>query len=358
MPTTSSPTPFPFPTSYATVSLGPPTLPLPEKLSAISAAGYTGIELGFPDLVAYASHQHATPITPTDYANLCATATTIRETCTTLSLQLALLQPFANFEGWGPGTPERENAFRRAAGWISVMRALGCGMLQVGSTDTPSITPTPETRTRIITDLRELADMLATHNLRLSYENWCWSSHAPNWADVWSIVQEIDRPNVGLCLDTFQTAGGEYGDPTTASGLIESRDNHPVSREDLETSFHTSLQTLTRTIPPEKIFILQISDAYRPSPPLSPQPDDNGLRPRARWSSSFRPPPYQGGYLPIGEVLEAVLKTGFRGWVSMEVFDGGPEGTRTGDGDWKDVEGYARRAMEGLRRLVESCEGV
>lgn len=38
---------------------------------------------------------------------------------------------------------------------------------------------------------------------------------------MWDIVQRVGRPNIGLCLDTFQTGGGEWGDPTTKSGKIK-----------------------------------------------------------------------------------------------------------------------------------------
>jgi hypothetical protein len=98
---------------------------------------------------------------------------------------------------------------------------------QVGSSDSPNITFSV---TQLASDLRTLADMLARHSFRLVYENWCWATHAPTWKDVWKIVQAVDRPNIGLCLDTFQTAGGEWGDPATSSGLIE----NAGSREELE----------------------------------------------------------------------------------------------------------------------------
>jgi hypothetical protein len=86
-----------------------------------------------------------------------------------------------------------------------------------------------------------------------------------------------DRPNIWLCLDTFQTAGSEWADPTTKSGLIES-----ASVEALQTAFQASMSDLSATIPPDKIFFLQISDAYKMDSPLSQEPDESGLRPRGR----------------------------------------------------------------------------
>ena len=219
------------------------------------------------------------------------------------------------------------------------------GFFQVGSTDSPDINTLPNA---LASDLRELADLLAEHDYRLAYENWCWSTHAPDWKEVWALVQKVDRPNVGLCLDTFQTAGGEWADPTTESGLIEDVE----SKEALEQRFHDSLDTLSKTIPADKIFILQISDAYRPPKPLDPNPDENGLRPRGRWSMSLRPVPFDGGYLPVVDVTKAVLNTGFRGWFSMEVFDGGPEGSGQ---DWADMPGYTKKAMLSHQRLLREA---
>ena len=200
----------------------------------------------------------------------------------------------------------------------------------------------------LASDLRELCDLLAGHDLRLAYENWCWSTHAPDWKDVWALVQQVDRPNIGLCLDTFQTAGGEWADPTTKSGRIEDVE----SQDALEKRFQASLESLSKSIPAEKIFILQISDAYKPKEPLNPDPDESGLRPRGRWSSSLRPLPFNGGYLPIVDVAKAVLKTGFRGWFSMEVFDGGPDGSSK---DWDDMPGYTEQAMVAHKQLLDEA---
>ena len=146
---------LPVKTCYATPSLGPPAVPLISKLHAISRAGFEGIELGFPDLVEFAStfrssSTHASPSAtspdrpsatlpedkPThppekDYTTLCRAAEEVKRICKELKLEIAMLQPFANFEGWAEGSTERDDAFVRAKGWIRVMQALGCDMLQV-----------------------------------------------------------------------------------------------------------------------------------------------------------------------------------------------------------------------------------
>ena len=118
----------------------------------------------------------------------------------------------------------------------------------------------------------------------------------------------------------------------------------------MEKTFERSLDDLSSTIPAHKIYILQISDAYKKQ--IRSTPDENGLRPRGQWSSCLRPIPFNGGYLPVVKVAKAVLKTGFRGWFSMEVFDGGPDGDSQ---DWEDMPGYAKKAMQSHERLLREC---
>ena len=330
-----------IPVSFASCSIGLPRHTLHQKVEAISQAGFDGIELSFPDLKSFADDYFHRQIADADYTSLCEAASEVQQLCQNNGLKILVLQPFSNFEGWPEGSPEREDAFARARGWIDIMTALGTDMLQVGSSDSPTITSSVSQLAR---DLAELADMLAERGCRLAYENWCWATHAPTWKDVWTIVQQANRGNIGLCLDTFQTAGGEWGDPTTSSGRIE---NGQLGESELSRRYSISLSELASTVPADKIFFLQISDAYRVSPALSSDPDESGLRPRGRWSHDYRPLPFDDGYLPIEPFVQAVLATGFRGWFSIEVFDGQFE-RKYGD----DLVGFAKNAMKAHRRLL------
>lgn len=129
-----------IPTSYATVSIGTPQTPLQKKLEAIAGAGWQGIELGFPDLLSFASKNLRQDVGPQDFDVLCNTAQEVRRMCEELSLKVVMLQPFANFEGWKPQSEERKDAFRRAKGWIRIMEAVGCDMLQACSLSMPGCT--------------------------------------------------------------------------------------------------------------------------------------------------------------------------------------------------------------------------
>lgn len=329
----------PFPASSDAESTGN----LPSKLDAISKAGFQGIELAFPDLVAYSTELEGHDVDAKDFDTIVKTAKRVQSQCKDLDLKVMMLQPFANWEGWETGSKETRDAEERADGWIRVMEAVGTDMIQVGSTDAEGISMD---RNRLAEDVGRFGEKLAKKGFKLCYENWAWSTHAPTWRDVDEIVKMIGKENVGLCLDTFQTAGYEWGDPTTKSGKVEG--------EEVDKTYQKSLESLSTTIPADKIFVLQVSDAYRPPKPLDDKPDENGLRPRGRWSSKFRPMPgKEGGYLPIIEMGAAVLKTGFRGWFSLEIFDGGPRGTGIGAGD---SEEWAKKAKASMDAFILKCK--
>ena len=274
------------PVAFASCSIGLPRHTLHQKIEAIREAGFDGIELSFPDLQAYASRHFGRDIAEDDYESLCEAGKSVRALCDGHGLQILVLQPFSNFEGWPAESQQRQDAFARAKAWIDIMDAVGTDMLQVGSTDSPNISGDID---QLAADLASLADMLAARGFKLAYENWCWATRASTWKEVWAIVKRANRPNIGLCLDTFQTAGGEWGDPTTGSGRIEAGGVVP---EGLSRAYTASLEELARTVPADKIYFLQISDAYRMDPPLSQGTDkESGLRPRGRWSHEHRPLP-------------------------------------------------------------------
>lgn len=360
--------PSSIPLSLASCSIGLPKHTLHQKLEAISQSGFKGIELSFPDLLSYANElvklgqinksspsqkdQDDDSVAEDDWPTLREAAKSAAHLCSAHGLKILVLQPFANFEGWPQGSPEREAVFARARGWLSIMEASGCDMLQVGSTDSPAASGD---RTKLAADLGELADMLRPKGFRIAYENWCWATHAPGWKDAWGIVRLAGRDNIGLCLDTFQSAGGEWGDPTTESGKLE-EGSKGLDEKALQGSWRDSLRELAATVPAERIYFLQISDAYRMQPPLVPRPEpneDTGLRARGRWSHDYRPLPYDGGYLPIADFTRAVFGTGFRGWLSVEVFDGRFE-DKYGD----DLKGFAEKARDSTLRLVREAAGL
>ncbi|KAI6780662.1 3-dehydroshikimate dehydratase-like protein [Emericellopsis cladophorae] len=332
------------PLCFASCSIGTPKHTLHQKIEAIAHAGFQAIELSMPDLLSYATLHLGRDVEEDDYDALCEAGEHLRALVEGHNLTILVLQPFANFEGWPKESRERYEAFKKARGWIQTMSAVGTDMLQVGSSDSTGISSSFED---LAADLRDLADLMAPKGFRIAYENWCWATHAPTWKDVWDIVKLVDRDNIGLCLDTFQTAGGEWGDPTTETGRLPG-----ISEEELNERYQKSLDELTQTVPKEKIFFLQISDAKKMSPALKAESDETGLRPRGQWSHDYRPLPYDGGYLPIAPFVKAVLDTGFEGWFSMEVFDGSFS-ERYGN----DLAAYAKKAADANARLINEAVG-
>jgi hypothetical protein len=95
------------------------------------------------------------------------------------------------------------------------------------------------------------------------------------------------------------------------------------------------LERLRKEVDPEKIYLLQISDAYIPPTPLQADEDgeEGGLRAKGKWSHDFRPYPFNGGAFSAQcvEMVKAALRTGCREgtWFSVEVFEGGGRGAMT-----------------------------
>lgn len=161
-----------------------------------------------PDLQTYAQQQLGESFTPLsdedgsgDINSLLKVAREVKTQLDDLGLKVLCLQPFSQFEGY-KDQEKRENRFKKAKVWMDIIKVFGeDGMLQVGSTDDKSST---SDRSVIVDDLQELADMAAKRNIRIGYEMWCWAAYNDTWKDIWEICKAVDRPNFGLCLDTFQ----------------------------------------------------------------------------------------------------------------------------------------------------------
>jgi len=293
---------------------------LPLKLQAIAAAGFTQVEMGFPDLVSYAKSQLGDAFGgEKDFDSLEQVAKSVRQKCEELGLYVCTIMPFGAYGGYTKES-DRKEALERAEGWFRIIQALGNPMLQCGTTDEPD---SSEDIQEHIKDLETLADMAATRNppIKIAYEQWCWGKKWNTWQHSWQVVKAANRQNLGLCLDTFQITGIDWADPTSKSGLNE-------SVQDQEANLKASLKQLVDEVPADKIFYLQISSASRMDPPLGPGHPawSTEKPPRGLWSDSFRPMPFnpeRKSYLPVMPVVQAILQTGFRGIFSVETFDMG-----------------------------------
>merc|ERR1712187_878078 len=57
------------------------------------------------------------------------------------------------------------------------------------------------------------------------------------------------------------------------------------------------------------------------------------------------------GICPLRRLRRRCCGLGFRGWFSMEIFDGGPEGK----GREYDMNEYAKKAMKSMERFLSKC---
>jgi 4-hydroxyphenylpyruvate dioxygenase len=193
-------------TSIATVSISGD---LREKLSAIAAAGFDGVEIFENDFLAFEG-------SPAEVGRM------VRDH----GLEITLFQPFRDFEGLPE--PQRSRAFDRAERKFDLMEQLGTDLMLVCSNVSQVALGGID---RAAADFHELGERAARRNLRVGYEALSWGRHINDHRDAWEVVRRAGRPNVGLILDSFHTLARKI---------------------DVET---------IRAIPADRIFIVQLADA-------------------------------------------------------------------------------------------------
>jgi 4-hydroxyphenylpyruvate dioxygenase len=193
--------------------------------------------------------------------------------CRDLGLSVTIYQPFRDFEAMPD--PQRRRNLDRAERKFDTMQALGTELILVCSNTQPATLPEPE---RAAADLREMAERAAARGLRVGYEALAWGKQVSLWRQAWDIVRLADHPALGLILDSFHTLA--RGDDL--AGLEQ--------------------------VPAEKLFFLQLADAPKLAMDV------------LSWSRHFRLFPGQGE-LPVGPFLLDVLRAGYCGPISLEIFN-------------------------------------
>ncbi|HIF6298884.1 TPA: bifunctional sugar phosphate isomerase/epimerase/4-hydroxyphenylpyruvate dioxygenase family protein [Klebsiella michiganensis] len=164
--------------SIATVSISGT---LPEKLHAIAAAGYQGVEIFENDLLYYTG-------TPADIRHLAAD----------LGLKITLFQPFRDFEG--ASRAQFAANMERARRKFALMHELGCDTLLLCSNVQPDCSADVELQ---VADLRALAALAEQERITIGYEALAWGTHVNRWHQAWARVKSVDSPALGIVLDSF-----------------------------------------------------------------------------------------------------------------------------------------------------------
>jgi len=193
-------------TSIATVSISGS---LVEKLHACAAAGFDGVEIFEPDLIA---SDHS----PEE----------IRGLARRLGLTLDLYQPLRDLEGVDETT--FTDNLRRAAATFATAQRLGIDTVLVCSN---VATATIDSDEHSAEQLRRLGDVALGYGVKIAFEALAWGRFVDDYRRAWRIVEIADHPAVGVCLDSFH---------------VLSRGHDPAAIED---------------IPGDKIFYLQLADA-------------------------------------------------------------------------------------------------
>lgn len=205
---------------------------LDDKLIAAAHAGFEGIELFEPDLVASTSSPKQ-----------------IREQCDDLGLEIVLYQPFRDLDSTDPEQFQRN--LRRLDRKFDVMAELGVDLILVCSNASDDAVADLD---QLATQLRAAGELAERRGMRIAYEALAWGRTVDLWTRSWEAVRRADHAAVGLCLDSF----------------------HILSR--------SSTVDELADVPGEKIFFLQLADA--------PHKDMDVLQ----WSRHYRLFPGEGAF--------------------------------------------------------------
>lgn len=309
---------------------------LEEKLDA--AAKYSmDIELFYEDLLYVAK---SLPGGATN-ANHLAAAHTIRSMCDARDLTIICLQPFMHYEGLRDRAWHAERVEEMKL-WIQMAHILGTNIIAIPSTFLPAEVTSGDLDL-ITSDLREVADLGAGEGIQFAYENLAWGTYVDTWEQAYEIVKLVDRPNFGICLDTFNITARIYADPEAPNRKTA----------DADAIFKASMERLVKTVDPKKIVFVQVVDGeYLDEPLLEGHKYYNAAQPaRMSWSRNcrlFYGESERGAYLPVKQVLEAILVgLGWRGRISAELFSASlvEEGAEV-------PQEHARRASESWEKLL------
>jgi 4-hydroxyphenylpyruvate dioxygenase len=181
-------------------------------------------------------------------------------------------QPLRDYEGCP--RPELQHCLDRAERMFDTMGELGTHTLLLCS----NVSQTAACDVEMLTsDLQLLVDRAKRRGMRIGYEALSWGTHIRTSSDAWHLVNLVSDSHLGLVLDTFHSFG---------------------MNEDLSTLL---------TIPPERIFLIQVADAPRIAMDIM------------QLSRRFRCFPGSGDF-DLMSFLLPLFARGYDGALSLEIF--------------------------------------
>ena len=275
--------------------------PLPAKLRAIRAAGFSQVMLSARDLVGHPEGVEAA-------------IAAVRES----GLRVTGFQVLRDFEGLSGRLHEYKVDIAKSM--LELASAVGAKVLLVCSSTSAHAS---DDRDLIARDLRKLAMLAIPHGIRVAFEALSWGRSIEEFPAAWDVVMRADMPNLGIGLDSF----------------------HMFATK-------TSLDEL-QWLDPERIFLVQLADFM--------WQEIRSVEERIATARHFRVFPGEGAHSDqVAELVSRLHAQGYRGDYSFEVFNDDyqqiplPDVARRARkaADWLG-EGILRRSvpMPGLMRL-------
>ena len=236
--------------------------PLEAKLRAVRGAGFSQIMLSATDIVGHPDGEQAA-------------IDAVRAS----GLRVTGFQVLRDFEGLSG----RLHAYKVdiAKAMLQMCHALGSRVLLACSSTSPH---SSQDVSLLGKDLQKLAMLAVPLNIRIAYEALSWGRNVNEFPLAWEIVQEADRANLGLALDSYHIFA-------TGTGLERLQE-----------------------IDPRKVFLVQLSD-FMWQETRSPEERIE----TARHSRVF---PGEGVHSDqVAALVRELDEMGYRGDYSFEVFN-------------------------------------
>ncbi|MCX7961814.1 MAG: sugar phosphate isomerase/epimerase [Burkholderiales bacterium] len=235
---------------------------LETKLAAMRQAGFSQVMLSSADLVAHPGGEQAA-------------IAAVRSS----GLRVTGLQVLRDFEGLaGPLHAWKVDV---AKAMLALCRAVGAPLLLACSSTSAHASGDPA---QLVADLRKLATLAVPLNIRIAYEALSWGRHVSDFAQACELVEQADRANLGVALDSFHLLAA--GTPLEALDGID----------------------------PQKLFFVQLSDFLWQETRTR---DD-----RIETARHYRVFPGEGAHWErLAELVRRVDAMGYGGDWSFEVFN-------------------------------------